>query len=1479
MTFTPAIRPLVTLSLITITFLALLALLFVAPRPGSAQDDTEGRVPDRPNAPTLTLETDNSVLVRWEAPDDGGSPISGYSITVMTNTGAGFSTDVGNKTQHLLTDLNSNTYYSVDITAKNRFGQSRYSPASRIRTPGNEAMELPTVPSYTWKAGDAVDAVLPAATSGDAPLTYSVVGLPNGLSFDPETRRISGTPSAAGSGTATYTATDNDGDKDSESLSWTVQPANPPPTNSPPTNKALSVSVTPRWPTVDAGETITLDGTAKGPDDNPLTYTWTASPDIGQYSSTSTPDTTWTAPASYDEPQLIILTLTVSDGSDAVAAATVEVSMGYVPLLEAMVEDMLNDPSESDASLTVEEKHPWLRQTWDYIQKTGKYASLNYEFELRANSSEIPWVAFECFESTADQPLGRCQATSFTMTKDLLTDEFMTGRYAFILKSILAHELAHVFKFSSPISRDGTAVARPDLNAVAMMYFHHEYDCVEPPGELMADVMQVMVYPSSWGGYWYDCGYGYEMPAQAIEVVQSMLSGEYPDWFTEKYGLTDGGFALRRLWRDTIDSELTIDPFYKQLWVWQLRDAFGSRYCDPQSVARSAYMGYREPTNPWSNADDDKAGCQNSATGAPTISGRAQEGETLTADVSAIEDADGLDNAVFSYQWIADDGSSTTDIQGAAGSTYTIVADDEGKTIKVRVTFTDDAGTEEYLTSEPTETVTATSPVTIALSPSGPVEAGTAINVTVSFSDLEYDSDTSDTDYIFRADVLNSDGTADDQCEDTDGGYGLGVNRYMYQVDENPEIRTGSISASCPAGDYAVRASISSPDNVELASASVDFTIRSVGQQPTPEPLSTDATLNGLSLSSVNIGAFDPNTVTYTAEVSNDVAETTVTATTNDDGATYTIHLNSVADADGIIPLAVGSNVITVKVTAEDSLAIETYTVTVTRAAPLSTDATLSSLSLSNINFGAFDPATVAYTVSVGNEVVETTVTPTANDAGATHVVEIDGAEDGDRVIPLAVGSNVITVEVTAEDGNTAKTYTVTVTRDAPPSTDATLSSLTLSNAPFTFDSATTGYTASVANDVVETTVTPTTNDGRARYVVKLGDAVDGDGTVELSVGSNVITVEVTAEDGKTTKTYTVTVTRAEPPAPGPAVAVELSPSGSVEEGTEIALTMSFANLESDTDTSTTDYVFRADVVNADGCEGGGMGVDRNINKVDEEPEVRTGTISAFCAPGDYTVEVSISSPDNVELASATADFTVNAPSQQQQPEPPSTDATLKGLALSDVALAFDPATTEYNASVANDVDETTVTLTANDGGATYAIKRGGVADADGVISLAVGSNVITIEVAAEDGKTTKTYTVTVTRADSPPPEPEPDPESTGERGSWLESNPENQPFVGEWQHFTLRGNGLAKVDLQVNVIGFDGAPSSTGAVGYSTASPPPAAGEACESADYSGYQMSVDSTFSLVGCREGTVVIELLDPGNDWALLKRYTVTVNAGP
>ena len=89
------------------------------------------------------------------------------------------------------------------------------------------------------------------------------------------------------------------------------------------------------------------------------------------------------------------------------------------------------------------------------------------------------------------------------------------------------------------------------------------------------------------------------------------------------------------------------------------------------------------------------------ATGLPAITGTVQVGETLTADVSGIGDADGLDNVSFSYQWIRSDGTTDTDITGATGSTYTLADGDEGKAIKVRVSFTDDAGNEESLTSAP----------------------------------------------------------------------------------------------------------------------------------------------------------------------------------------------------------------------------------------------------------------------------------------------------------------------------------------------------------------------------------------------------------------------------------------------------------------------------------------------------------------------------------------------------------------------------------------------------------------------------------------------------------------------------------------------------------------------------------------------------------------------------------------------------------
>ena len=106
------------------------------------------------------------------------------------------------------------------------------------------------------------------------------------------------------------------------------------------------------------------------------------------------------------------------------------------------------------------------------------------------------------------------------------------------------------------------------------------------------------------------------------------------------------------------------------------------------------------------------------ATGAPSIGGTAQVGETLAADVSAIADEDGLDNVGFSYQWLADG----ADISGATNENYTLTHSDEGKAISVTVSFTDDAGHSETLTSAATDEVEAR--------PNGPATGQPAISGT-----------------------------------------------------------------------------------------------------------------------------------------------------------------------------------------------------------------------------------------------------------------------------------------------------------------------------------------------------------------------------------------------------------------------------------------------------------------------------------------------------------------------------------------------------------------------------------------------------------------------------------------------------------------------------------------------------------------------------------------------------------------------------
>ena len=82
---------------------------------------------------------------------------------------------------------------------------------------------LPAISGYTGRVGSPFSRVLPAATSGDSPLSYTATDLPSGLTFITSTRTVQGTPTSVESPTVTYTVRDEDGDEDSTTFVFTVE--------------------------------------------------------------------------------------------------------------------------------------------------------------------------------------------------------------------------------------------------------------------------------------------------------------------------------------------------------------------------------------------------------------------------------------------------------------------------------------------------------------------------------------------------------------------------------------------------------------------------------------------------------------------------------------------------------------------------------------------------------------------------------------------------------------------------------------------------------------------------------------------------------------------------------------------------------------------------------------------------------------------------------------------------------------------------------------------------------------------------------------------------------------------------------------------------------------------------------------------------------------------------------------------------------
>ncbi len=184
--------------------------------------------------------------------------------------------------------------------------------------------------------------------------------------------------------------------------------------------------------------------------------------------------------------------------------------------------------------------------------------------------------------------------------------------------------------------------------------------------------------------------------------------------------------------------------------------------------------------------------------------------------------------------------------------------------------------------------------------------------------------------------------------------------------------------------------------------------------------------------------------------------------------------------------------------------------------APLSGNNYLSYITCSNGTLEpAFDPDIREYSMTVPYE-VDSLGLDWGRDSGSSWV-DVSGNS-------LSVGSNTVSLTVTAENGNT-RTYYIYVTRQEDPNyvpnTDATLSGLSASVGTLSpaFDPTKQDYVVYVPYEVESISVSGTAADAKAKGVAQATNNA-------LQPGENLLEVVCTAEDGTTTQTYRVHVVR-----------------------------------------------------------------------------------------------------------------------------------------------------------------------------------------------------------------------------------------------------------------------------------------------------------------------------------------------------------------
>ncbi|MBS0166487.1 cadherin-like beta sandwich domain-containing protein [Nitrospira sp. CMX1] len=254
---------------------------------------------------------------------------------------------------------------------------------------------------------------------------------------------------------------------------------------------------------------------------------------------------------------------------------------------------------------------------------------------------------------------------------------------------------------------------------------------------------------------------------------------------------------------------------------------------------------------------------------------------------------------------------------------------------------------------------------------------------------------------------------------------------------EPKDVLSGAITA--PAGQATGQTTIQAPSpgsskDVSLTVTSSDGRAKIYTITLRISTRGGDNSLKSLTLSPGTLSpTFSAGTQAYTVNVAGTTAEVTVSATKSDPNAVISGDVPNEGHATIKLDGPGTTKIVSIVVTASNGIS-KTYTVTVNRALT-SSDDTLSALTVSP---GSLDPDfalnILSYRVTVPNDVDSVTISATKSDPNAMmsalgSVIAATGTPTGHISIPLTARRTEVDLTVTAQDGMTTQSYTITVIR------------------------------------------------------------------------------------------------------------------------------------------------------------------------------------------------------------------------------------------------------------------------------------------------------------------------------------------------------------------------------------------------------------------------------------------------------------------